>query len=112
MTFAVALPLSGARYAWGRDYGIVTQGVPGWLIDLAKGLGVQLVIRRRSGRGRGAHRAPPRLWWAALAVIVGAFVYLMSLLSPLVLEPLFQRTEPLRDPALAPRSSTWPTGPA
>ena len=25
----------------------------------------------------------------------------MSLLSPLVLEPLFQRTEPLRDPALS-----------
>jgi STE24 endopeptidase len=102
VTFAVALPLSGARYAWGRDYGIVTQGVPGWLIDLAKGLGIQLVISSVLGAGAAVLIArAPRLWWAALAVIIGAFVYLMSLLSPLVLEPLFQRTEPLRDPALS-----------
>jgi STE24 endopeptidase len=102
VTFAVALPLSGARYAWGRDYGIVTQGVPGWLLDLAKGLGVQLVIASALAAGAAVLVArAPRLWWAALAVGVGAFIYLMSLLSPLVLEPLFQRTEPLRDPALS-----------
>ena len=44
VTTVVSLPLSGARYAWGRDYGIVTQGVPGWALDLAKGLGIQMLI--------------------------------------------------------------------
>jgi STE24 endopeptidase len=42
----------------------------------------------------------PRAWWAVVAVGAAALVYALSLLSPLVLEPLFQRTEPLRDPEL------------
>src|SRR6185312_8737241 len=39
--------------------------------------------------------------WAALAAGVAALVYLMSLLSPLLLEPLFQKTHPLHDPVLS-----------
>jgi STE24 endopeptidase len=100
-TVAVALPLSVARYAWGRDYGIVTQSVPGWLLDLAKGLGIQVVIAGAVGAGVAVAIARlPRGWWAAVAVGAAAFVYAISLLSPLLLEPLFQRTEPLRDTAL------------
>jgi STE24 endopeptidase len=101
-TFAVALPLAVARYAWGREHGIVTQGVPGWVLDLAKGLGVQLVIAGAVGAGAAVLIArAPRWWWAGLAAGVAALVYALSLLSPLLLEPLFQRTEPLRDPALS-----------
>jgi STE24 endopeptidase len=101
VTFAVALPLSIARYAWGRDYGIVTQGVPGWLLDVAKGLGIQIVVSAAIGAGVAVLIArAPRWWWAILAAGVGALVFALSLLSPLVLEPIFQRTEPLRDPAL------------
>ena len=101
-TTAVALPLSIARYAWGRDYGIVTQSVPGWLLDLAKGLGLQIVIAGAIGCGVAVAIArAPRWWWAILAAGAGALVYAVSLLSPLVFEPLFQRTEPLRDPALS-----------
>ncbi|WP_217923736.1 M48 family metalloprotease [Miltoncostaea oceani] len=102
VTTAVALPLSVARYAWGRDYGIVTQPVPAWLLDLAKGLGISIVLTGALGAGAAALIARlPRAWWVVLAGFVGAFVYLMSLLSPIVLEPIFQRTEPLRDPALS-----------
>ena len=66
-TVVVALPLSIARYAWGRDYGIVTQPVPGWLLDLAKGVGAAGGHRgrRRGRRGRGD---PP----AAQDVVGGA----------------------------------------
>lgn len=93
-TTAVALPLSVARYAWGRDYGIVTQPVPAWLLDLAKGLGISIVLTGVLGAGAAALIARlPRAWWVVLAGFVGAFVYLMSLLSPIVLEPIFQRTE-------------------
>ncbi|MGD9571985.1 MAG: M48 family metalloprotease [Thermoleophilia bacterium] len=101
-TTLVALPLASARYAWGRDFGIVTQPVPGWLIDLAKGLGISVVLTGALGAGAAVLIARlPRAWWAVLAAFVAAFVYLMSLLSPLVLEPIFQRTEPLRDPELS-----------
>ncbi|MGD9697073.1 MAG: M48 family metalloprotease [Thermoleophilia bacterium] len=101
-TFAVALPLSVARYAWGRDYGIVTQGVPGWAVDALKGLGIQIVLTGLLGAGLAALIARAhRLWWVGLAAAVAALVYAASLLSPLVVEPLFQRTEPLRDPRLS-----------
>jgi STE24 endopeptidase len=101
-TFLTGLPLAGARYAWGRDYGIVTQSVPGWAADLGKGLGVSVVVGALVGTGAAvAIGRLPRMWWAALAAGVGALVYLMSLLSPLLLEPLFQRTEPLRDRRLS-----------
>ncbi len=102
VTFAVGLPLAAARYAWGRDYGIVTQGVGGWTLDLAKGLAIGLVIAAAIGAGAAVLIArSPRLWWAGLAAAIAAFIALMSLLSPLVIEPLFQRTEPLRDAALS-----------
>ena len=44
-----------------------------------------------------------RPWAAGLAMagVVAAFIYLSSLLSPILIEPLFQRTQPLRDPALS-----------
>ena len=62
--------------------------------------------RRWSPRSSGAGAAvliarAPRLWWLAMAGVVAAFIYLSSLLSPVLIEPLFQRTEPLRDPALS-----------
>jgi len=101
VTTAVALPLSATRYAWGRDYGIITQGVPGWLLDLAKGLGIQMLISAGIGAGVAiAIARAPRAWWAIVAAGVALLIYAMSVLSPLLLEPVFQRTEPLRDPAL------------
>lgn len=101
VTVAVALPLSIARYAWGRDYGIVTQGVPGWTLDLLKGLGVQLVVTGAIGAVAAVAIARlHRTWWIWLAAGAGGLVFALSVLSPIVLEPLFQRTEPLRDPVL------------
>jgi STE24 endopeptidase len=101
-TAAVALPLSAARYAWGRDYGIVTQGVPGWLLDLAKGLGIQMLISAGIAAGVAVAIArAPRWWWALVALGAAVLIYALTVLSPLLLEPVFQRTEPLRDPALS-----------
>ena len=102
VTFAVTLPLAATRYAWGRDYGIVTQGAGGWLIDQGKGLAIQLVIAAAVAAGAAALIArAPRFWWAGMAVAIAVFIALMSLLSPLVIEPLFQKTRPLDDPALS-----------
>ncbi len=102
VTFLVGLPLAIGRYSWGREYGIVTQGFGAWLLDAAKGLGIQAVIAAILGAGAAVLIArAPRLWWLAMAGVVAAFIYLSSLLSPVLIEPLFQRTEPLRDPALS-----------
>lgn len=102
VTFAVGLPLGAARYAWGRHYGLITQGVPGWATDLAKGLAIQLVIAAFIGAGAAVLIArAPRLWWAGLAAAIAVFIGLMSLLSPILIEPLFQKTRPLEDRALS-----------
>lgn len=102
VTTAVALPLACARYAWGREYGLVTQAVPAWLLDVAKGLGIQMLISAGVAAGVAVAIArAPRWWWAFVAAGAAVLIYAMSLLSPLVLEPVFQRTEPLRDPALS-----------
>jgi STE24 endopeptidase len=102
VTTAVALPLSATRYGWGREYGIVTQGLPGWLLDLAKGLGIQMLITAGIGAGVAVAIArAPRWWWAIVAVGFAVLIYALTVLSPLLLEPAFQKTEPLRDRQLS-----------
>ncbi len=64
--------------------------------------GIQVLIsagdRRRGGRGDRPRAA--RLV-GAVAAGAAALIYALSVLSPLLLEPVFQKTEPLRDPALS-----------
>jgi STE24 endopeptidase len=100
-TALAGLPLGAARFAWGRHYGIVTQGTLAWLADVGKGIALQAALLAALGAALAALLARlPRAWWAALAGLVAAAAFALSLLAPLVIEPLFQRTEPLRDPAL------------
>lgn len=97
-----ALPLAAARYAWGRHYGLVTQGVGGWLADAAKGIGIQTVLLGAVGTGLAVMiRRWPRAWWVGLSGLTVALVYGLTLLAPIVVEPLFQKTTPLRDEALS-----------
>lgn len=97
-----AVPLGIARYSWGRRYGLVTQSVGSWLADLGKAVLIEAVVFGVVGLVLAVlvYRAP-RLWWAGLAGCVVVLVYGLALVSPLVLEPLFQKTTPLTDRALA-----------
>ncbi len=98
---AVAMPLRVARYAWGREYGIITQPAGAWLLDVAKGLGVGAALTGVAAAAAAVaiHRAP-RTWWALVAVGAAGLIYLGSLAGPVVVEPLFQSTRPLDDAAL------------
>jgi len=97
----VSLPLSAARFAWGRGHGVITQPTGAWLLDVLRALGVQLVIMGLLGSLVAVLVwRLPRAWWAALGVAVAAFAFAMSTLTPVLIDPLFQRTEPLRDTAL------------
>src|SRR5690606_979351 len=42
----------------------------------------------------------PRTWWIALAGAAAALTFALSLLTPVLIAPLFERTAPIRDPAL------------
>src|SRR5215207_805228 len=88
-----------------RRFGLTKQSTGGWLGDQAKGLllGVLLqtplltaayaVIRRR-----------PRDWWLIIAGASVPLTVVLSNLAPVLLMPLFNRFQPLRDEALAARS--------
>ena len=85
-----------------RRWGFSTQGVGGWLGDRGKGLAVSLVL------GAGAWAAAVALaralpgWWALPAgAALALAVLLLSFVTPVVLEPLFNRFRPLDDEALA-----------
>ena len=87
-----------------RRFGLTKQSTGGWLGDQAKGLllGVLLqtplltaayaVIRRR-----------PRDWWLIIAGASVPLTVALSNLAPVLLMPLFNRFQPLRDEALAAR---------
>ncbi|MCB0882914.1 MAG: M48 family metalloprotease, partial [Thermoleophilia bacterium] len=100
--FVVGVPLSITRYAWGRHFGIVTQGVGPWLADVGKGLAIGTGLSALLGLGVtvAAARAPRR-WWVWVAGGGIALVCVGTWITPLVVEPLFQRTRPLGDSALA-----------
>jgi STE24 endopeptidase len=98
------LPLAAVSHYWRRRYGLSEQGYGAWLGDQAVTLAVTAVLVAVAVAGALAlARRFGRRWWipggAALALLGVAYV----LLQPLVVEPLFNRFEPLRDRALAAR---------
>ena len=98
------LPLGAVSHYWRRRYGLSEQGYGAWLGDQAVTLAVTAILVAVAVSGALAlARRYGRRWWipggGALALLGVVYV----LLQPLVVEPLFNRFEPLRDPALAAR---------
>jgi STE24 endopeptidase len=104
LVWLATLPLEAVSQWWRRRYGISHQGYGAWLGDQATSLGLRalLVSIAVAGAVSLAARLGGR-WWipggAALAVLGVLFV----LAQPLVVQPLFNRFEPLADHELAAR---------
>ncbi|HZS24602.1 MAG TPA: M48 family metalloprotease [Gaiellaceae bacterium] len=99
----VQLPVSFWRgHLRERRYGFSTQGAAGWAWDRAKGEAIGLVVLAGFWVGLvGLARALPSGWPAVAAAIVALLVFVVSFLSPVVLEPIFNRFRPLEDRRLA-----------
>lgn len=96
------LPVRAAAYGWGRHFGLITQPPAGWALDVGKATAVSAVVSAVAGSvALVAVVRSPRAWWAWLAGAGATLVVVGSLLLPVVVEPLFQRTRPLPDQALA-----------
>lgn len=101
---AAALPFGAVTHVRRRDFGLSEQGWGGWLSDQAVSVGVEaaLVALGVAGALWLAGRLGSRWWMAggpALVAIAVAFV----VVQPLVVQPLFNRFEPLEDRELAAR---------
>ena len=103
--FLADLPLSWFGQHASRSYGISVQSWPSWLGDLGKSLGLTLLL--------GAPlllffnwmvRRWPRRFWVVAWLITLPLMLLATFAAPLVIDPLFNKFEPLQktDPALVP----------
>jgi STE24 endopeptidase len=101
--FVVGLPLSYWRsYVREKAWGFSTQTIGGWLADRAKGLAVGLILSGLVFTGLvGLARALPDSWPWVAAPSAALLVLVLSFVSPVVLEPLFNKFRPLEDAELA-----------
>ena len=97
----VRLPVSfWAGYLHEHEWGFSTQTVWGWLSDVGRSVAVALAVSIPAyAAAVWVVRRFPRRWPALLAPATAALVLLSSFVWPVVVEPLFNRFEPLRGPA-------------
>jgi STE24 endopeptidase len=103
-TWLVALPFAAVTQHRRREFSLSEQGWGGWLRDQCVSLGVEAVLVTIGVAGAVwlAGRLGRR-WWLAAAPALVAIAALFILAQPLVVQPLFNRFDPLRDRALAAR---------
>ena len=96
------LPLGYGRHRHERRWGFSTQSVKGWLLDVAKSVGLSSVLTAAllSGLFEVAGRFPTA-WPLVAGPAAVAVIAVLSFLAPVVFEPLFNRFRPLDDVDLA-----------
>jgi STE24 endopeptidase len=101
----VSLPLSYyGGWTIEQRYGLSNQTRRAWFGEQLKGLALGLVLGLPLIQGVYAViRRYPRGWWAILSALTVPFTILLSNLAPILIMPLFNKYEPIRDRALAER---------
>ena len=93
----VGLPLRAWIRQRALDVGLATQAWPDWALDVAKSAGIGAVTAAIGGLVAVALiRRFPRNWWAPASALVVAYAVVTVWLWPVVIDPLFNRFEPLR----------------
>lgn len=97
------LPIRIYAHHVSLTYGLSVEGWPAWFGDAIKEFGIALLIGTLGAFSFFAIlRRTPRRWWLVAWPIAIFFILLGLLLTPYVIDPLFNRFEPLAqsDPAL------------
>ncbi|MGH3009468.1 MAG: M48 family metalloprotease [Gaiellaceae bacterium] len=99
----VRLPLSAWRGWWReREWGFSTQGFRSWAADMAKGLLINVVLTAAVWTaGVALARALPGWWALPAGAALALLVLFLSFVAPVLLEPLFNKFQPLADEELA-----------
>ena len=93
----VELPLRAWMRSRALDVGLATQEWPDWALDVAKSAGIGAVTAGVGGLAAMALiRRFPRNWWAPGALVVVGYAVITVWLYPVVIDPLFNRFEPLK----------------
>ncbi len=95
-TSVASLAVSAISRRRAIDVGLVTQSWAGWAGDLAKGWAIGAAIAAAGGAFAVVLLARAgRRWWLPGAAVVVAFGAAITYAGPVVLDPLFNRFEPL-----------------
>ena len=87
-----------------QRYGLSNQSRRDWALEQAKGTAVGLALTLPVLQGvYFVIRRSPRWWWAILAGLMIPFTIILSNLAPVLILPLFNKYEPIKDRALAER---------
>jgi STE24 endopeptidase len=97
-----SLPLAVAGWRRSRSAGLSRQDARGWLLDHIKGLVIGFVLAWPAVTALVAlQRSAPDDWWLWAALAAVCLQVLLTTVGPVVLLPLFMRSRPLPDGALA-----------
>ena len=95
-TTVLQLPLDAYQQSISLKYGLSVQGWGSWLGDQGKGVLVALVMFTiLAWLFTTIVRKSPRRWWLYNWLIVMCFVVFIIFIQPVVIDPLFNKFEPL-----------------
>jgi STE24 endopeptidase len=90
------LPVSAWMRKRSLDVGLATQSWPDWAVDVLKAAGIGAVTAAIGGViAMALIRRFPRNWWSPGAVLVVAYGVVTIWLYPIVIDPIFNKFEPL-----------------
>lgn len=93
----VELPLSAISHSRAVDVGLSTQSWLPWLGDVGKSSAIDAVFAAAGGAlAIALVRRFRRNWWAPAAAVIVVFGVVSIWLFPVVIDPLFNKFEPLR----------------
>ncbi len=101
----LSLPLSYySGYIVEKKYGLTNHTPPSWVAERLKGLAVSMALNIPTTTGfLWIVRRYPSRWWLAVSGLALPFTLLMTGLYPVLIAPLFNKYEPIGDPALEER---------
>lgn len=101
----LTLPLAFySSYLLPHQYGLSRQTVPGWLADRARGIALSAALfPPLVALALWLVRRYPRRWWLGFWLASIPIAFASAYLSPLVIDPLYNRFEPPRDERLRER---------
>lgn len=97
----IQLPLSFYLHELDRSYGLTNQSVGSWLLDIAKSLGVNLLISiPMYWLLYWAIKKSPKRWWLLGWSVSIPLTLFFTFIQPVVMEPIFNDFKPLQNQEL------------
>ena len=88
-------------YSWQHAWGFSNQSLVSWWQDYAKNAALDLLLSTGSVLLFFlVYRRWPKTWWVMGATLFGVWLVLQNFLWPILVSPMFNHFEPVKDPAV------------